>query len=183
MTRTGTTAQTPSAGDGTELPRPRRGAHWRWSRPRRALVAGGTPGRRPGPGRRHRGRRRGGHHTSAPAAHGRPPGGLARPTVAGKITALSGDDITVETNATTSVTVVTAESTKFETDSGPGGGSTSSASTLKVGDFIGVEGTKNSDGTVTATTVMIGRPARRARAARAVPAGRGGTPPAGAPSA
>ncbi len=59
---TGTTAQTPSADDGTELPRPRRGARWRWARPRRALVAGGTPGRRPRPGRRHRCRRRGGHH-------------------------------------------------------------------------------------------------------------------------
>ncbi len=83
---------------------------------------------------------------------------MARPTVSGKITALSGDDITVETNAKTSVTVVYSSSTTFKTNPGPGGGTTSSASALKVGAFIGVTGTKNSDGSVTATTVMIGRP-------------------------
>ena len=83
---------------------------------------------------------------------------MARPTVSGKITALSGDDITVETNAKTSVTVVYSSSTTFKADPGPSGGTTSSASALKVGDFIGVQGTKNSDGSVTASSVMIGRP-------------------------
>ncbi len=39
---TGTTAHTPSGDGGTELPRPRRGSRWRWSRPHRALVAGGA---------------------------------------------------------------------------------------------------------------------------------------------
>ena len=120
---TGTTAQKPSADGGTELPRPRRGSRWRWSRPHQALVAGGalaavlslgvatgagaattTPG------------------NSGGAAHGRPPGGTARPTVSGKITALSGDDITVETNAKTTVTVVYSSSTTFKDRSGAGRG-------------------------------------------------------------
>ena len=39
---TGMTAHTPSGDGGTELPRPRRGSRWRWSRPHRALVAGGA---------------------------------------------------------------------------------------------------------------------------------------------
>ena len=38
----GTPAHEPSGHGGTELPRPRRGSHWRWSRPHRALVAGGA---------------------------------------------------------------------------------------------------------------------------------------------
>ena len=47
--------------------------------------------------------------------------------------------------------------------SGPNGASSkSSASALKVGDFVGAQGTKNSDGTVTASSIVIGtgRPAR-----------------------
>jgi hypothetical protein len=181
---TGTTAQTPSEDDGTELPRPRRGSRWRWSRPRHALVAGGALAAILGLGVA-TGAGAGASTTTSPGAgaagHGRPPGGLARPTVAGKITALSGDDITVETNAKASVTVLTTSSTKFESNPGPsGGGTMSSASALKVGDFIGVQGTKSSDGTVTATTVMIGRPPQMGKGGAP---GRGGTPPAGAPSA
>ena len=173
---TGTTAQKPSADGGTELPRPRRGSRWRWSRPHQVLVAGGalaavlslgvatgagaattTPG------------------NSGGAADGRPPGGTARPTVSGKITALSGDDITVETNAKTTVTVVYSSNTTFKADPGPGGGTTSSASALKVGDFIGVQGTKNGDSSVTASSVTVGRPQQM---------GQGGRPPSGgAPSA
>jgi hypothetical protein len=173
---TGTAAQTPSADDGTELPTPRRGARWRWARPRRALVAGGTLAAVLGLGVA-TGAAAGAATTSpnaGAAAPGRLPGGLARPTVAGKITALSGDDITIETNATTPVTVVSTASTTFESNQEPSLGTTSSASALKVGDFIGVKGNKNSDGTVTATTVMIGRPPRM---------GKGGTPPTGAPNA
>jgi hypothetical protein len=109
---------------------------------------------------------------------------MARPTVSGKITALSGDTITVETNAKSSVTVVSSSSTTFKTNGGGGGGTTSSASALKVGDFIGVTGTKNSDGSVTATAVMIGRPAQMGRGGPGG-MGKGGKPPsgAGAPSA
>ena len=123
---------------------------------------------------------------SGAAAHGRPPGGMARPTVSGKITALNGDTITLETNAKSTVTVVYSSSTTFKTNGGAGGGTTSSASALKVGDFIGVTGTKNSDGSVTATTVMIGQPTRPGKGGPDGPgkggpggSGRGGRPPSG----
>ena len=129
---TGTTAQKPSGDDGTELPRPRGGSRWRWSRPHQALAAGGvlaavlslgaagvgadaataTPG----------------GDTVAP---GRPAGGMARPTVSGKITALHSDDIIVETHAKTTVTVVASSSTTFKSGPGPSGGATSSASALE----------------------------------------------------
>jgi hypothetical protein len=116
---------------------------------------------------------------SGAAAHGAPPGGMARPTVSGKITTLSGDDITVETNAKSSVTVVYSSSTTFKTNPGPGGGTTSSASALEVGAFIGVTGTKNSDGSVTASSVMIGRPPQMGKGGPGT-GSKGGKPPAGA---
>jgi hypothetical protein len=159
---TGRTVQSLAAHNESGLPRPRRGARWRWSRPRRAMAAGGVLaavlglGVASGAGAATTATTSG---NAGPAGHGAPPGGMARPTVSGTITALSGDDITVETNAKSAVTVVYSSGTTFKTDPGPGGGSTSSASALKVGAFIGVTGTKNSDGSVTATSVMIGRPA------------------------
>jgi hypothetical protein len=100
-------------------------------------------------------------------AHGRPPAG-PRPTVAGKITALSGDDVTVQTLGRTTTTVVYSSGTTFKSVSGSKGAtSASGASALKVGAFVAVHGIKNGDGTVTASSVVIG----------------GGPPPAGAPSA
>ena len=39
---TGPTAHTPSGDGGTELPTPRRGSRWRWSRPHRSVVASGA---------------------------------------------------------------------------------------------------------------------------------------------
>ena len=178
----GTTVDTPSGDGGTELPRPRRGSHWRWSRPHRALVAGGalaavvSLGVATGAGAAPTTSGNGG------GAHGRPPGGgIARPTVSGKVTALSGDDITVETNAKSAVTVVFSASTTFKADPGPGRGTTSSASALKVGDFIGVQGTKNSDGSVTASSVTIGRP-QMGKGAPGGGAGRNGGPPSGGPT-
>src|ERR1700733_2491185 len=112
---TGMTAHSPSGDGGTELPRPRRGSRWRWSRPHQALVAGGalaavlSLGIATGAGAATTT-----SGNSGGAAHGRARGGgMARPTVSGKITALSGDDITVATNATTSVTVVYSSSTRF----------------------------------------------------------------------
>jgi hypothetical protein len=189
---TGTTAQKPSADGGTELPRPRRGSRWRWSRPHQALVAGGalaavlSLGVATGTGA---GAATTTSGNSGGAAHGRPPGGgTARPAVSGKITALSGDDITVETSAKTSVTVVYSSSTTFKAGPGPGGaGTTSSASALKVGDFIGVQGTKNSDGSVTASSIAIGRPQRMGKGGGpggGGGSGKGGRPPSdGAPSA
>jgi hypothetical protein len=186
---TGTPAQKPSGDGGTELPRPRRGSRWRWSRPHQALVAGGalaavlSLGVATGAGAATTTA-----GNSGGAAHGRPPGGgVARPTVSGKITALSGDDITVETNATTTVTVVYSSSTRFTANPGPSGGTTSSASALKIGDFIGVQGTKNSDSSVTASSITIGRPQQMGKGGGAGGgggSGKGGRPPSGgAPSA
>jgi hypothetical protein len=108
---------------------------------------------------------------------------MARPTVSGKITALSGDDITVATNAKTSVTVVYSSSTTFKINPGPGGGTTSSASALKVGDSIGVQGTKKSDNSVTASSVTIGRPLQMGKGGPGG-SGKGGKPRSGvAPTA
>jgi hypothetical protein len=184
---TGTTAHQPSRDGGTELPRPRPGARWRWSRPSRALVAGGALAAVLGLGLgvgvgagASAGAATTGSAGARGAAHGRPPGGMGRPTVAGKVTALSGDDITVLTNGTTKVTVTSTSGTKFETGAGPKGGTASSASALEVGDFIGVEGTKASNGTVTASTVVIGRPAQ-GKGGPGGAAGRGARP-AGAPT-
>jgi hypothetical protein len=181
---TSTTAQQSSHDGGTELPRPRRGARWRWSRPRHALVAGGalaavlSLGVAAGS--------EAGAATAPGGTGGRPPGaGMTRPTASGKITALHGDDITLQTDAKSSVTVVYSSSTTFETDPGPGGGTTSSASALKVGDFVGVQGTKESNGTVTASSVTIGRPRHMGKGGPGggSGAGRAGKPPSGAPSA
>jgi hypothetical protein len=112
---------------------------------------------------------------------------MPRPTVAGKVTALSGDDITVETNAEASVTVAYSSNTTFKTSPGPSGSTTSSAAAVKVGAFVGVTGTQNSDGSVTATAVVIGRPAHMNQGARVGKGGapKGSKPPsgAGAPSA
>ena len=180
---TSTTPQHSSGGAETDLPRPRRGGPWRWSRPRHALVAGGelaavlslgaATGSAAGAATVPSG--------SSSAAHGGP---MTRPTVAGKITALKGDEITLTADATT-VTVVTSSNTTFKADPGPGGGTTSSGSALKVGDFVGVQGTKNSDGSVTASSITIGRPQRAGRGGPggSAGAGKGGRPPSGAPSA
>ncbi len=183
MTRT--TAQKPAGDDGPELPRPRRGARWRWSRPHRALVAGGALAAVLSLGVAAGAEAGAATTTSANSGAGvpgRPPGGgMARPTVVGKITALSGDDVTVETNAKAAVTVVSSSSTTFKADPGPSGGTTSSAAALKIGDFVGVQGTKNSDGSVTASSVTIGRPPSSGEGGG--PA-KGGKPPSGgAPSA
>jgi hypothetical protein len=111
-----------------------------------------------------------GTNPPAGAPKGAPPAGTGRPTAAGQITALSGTDITVQERDKTSETIVFSSSTTFRTMSG-----TTTSSALKVGDFIAVLGTKNPDGTVTATSVMTGAP----------PNGRGGPGghPAGKPPA
>jgi hypothetical protein len=112
---------------------------------------------------------------------------MGRPAVTGKITALNGSDITVETDGKTSVSVAYSSSTTFKANPGPSRGTTSSASALKIGDFVGVQGTKNSDGSVTASSVTIGRSQRMGKGGG--PGGgsgpsTGGKPPSGgAPSA
>ena len=69
------------------------------------------------------------------------------------------------------MTVVYSSSTTFKTMAGTRGSGTtssSSAAALKVGDFVGVDGTKNADGTVDASSVTIGT--------GMPPGGRGGPP-------
>ena len=173
---------TPSAGSG--LPAPCRGARWRWSTPRTTLVAGGALAAVPSLGA---GTAPAGAATataSSPAGpRGQPPVGAARPTVLGKVTALSGNDITVQTRGKKTTTVLSSSATTFKTMSGPNGtSSTSSASALEVGAFIGVLGTKNSDGSVTASSIVISTGPPPGRAGTWAP-GHRAAPPSGAPSA
>ncbi|HEX4128370.1 MAG TPA: hypothetical protein VHX67_12370 [Acidimicrobiales bacterium] len=184
---TGMTAQTPSDDDRTGLPRPRQGARWRWSLPGRALAAGGALAAVLGLGVTTGAGAATTTGQTGAAARGRPPGAMARPTVSGTITALNGDDVTVVTTAKSAVTVVTTSSTSVITNPGPGGGTTSGASALKVGGFIGVTGTRDGDGTLTAKTITIGRPPRMGRGSAGHRPGTGGRAPsasgAGAPGA
>jgi hypothetical protein len=88
--------------------------------------------------------------------HGpRPTAGLGKPTVGGKIIALSDNDITVQTRDKKSTTVAYTSGTQFKVLTGGTTTATSSASALKVGEFIGVQGTKRTDGSVTASAVVV----------------------------
>jgi uncharacterized protein DUF5666 len=155
---------------GGDLPSPAPDARWRWSTARRAMVGTGVVAAALSLGTVAAGAATTG--TSAPpsSARGGAPPGMTKPTAAGKITALSGDDITLKDKASTTVTVVYSSSTTFRAPSG-----SASASDLKVGESIAVTGTKNNDGTISATSIMVGGP----------PAGRGGPPghPGGKPPA
>jgi len=167
---------------GSELPEPHRGARWRWSKPRTTLVAGGALAAvlSLGAGTVAAGTATAGSSTPA-GPRGQPPGG-ARPTVMGKVTALSGNDITVQTRGKRSTTVVYSSATTFKTMSGPGGTSSGArVSALEVGSFIGANGTKNSDGSVTASSIVIGT-GPPPSAGNGAPAKRG-APPVGTPSA
>ena len=157
----------------TGLPRPRRGARWRWAAPRGALVGGGVLaavlglGAAAGAATNNAPRPAGG----APGASGTrgtsPPGsttlGGGRPTVAGRITALHGDDITVAVRAgpgrsgtSTAATVVYSGATSFKVVSAKSRtASVSSPSALKVGAFVAVQGTRHGD-TVDASAVVFG---------------------------
>lgn len=152
-----------------DIPQPAGGARWRWATARGALVGGGVLAAILSVGSA-AGASSTGHGSPPPStAHGKPPAGMAHPTTGGRITALSTDTITIETRTKKSQTVSYAATTTFRSMKG-----TSSASALAVGDFVTVIGTQNSDGSVTATSIMLGRP----------PAGRpgaGSRPPKGAP--
>jgi len=139
------------AGTDSVLPRPAVGSRWRWATPRRALVGGGVLAAALGLGSVAAGAvTTNSGPPSSPGQHGRPPAGMTRPTRGGKVTALSGDTVTIQTRGGTSQTVTYASTTTFRTGSG-----TSNSSALKVGDFIAVKGTTNSDGSVSATSIMI----------------------------
>jgi hypothetical protein len=130
------------------LPYPPKGSRWRWATSRRALVGGGLLAVTLGLGSTTAGAS---GPPSTSGQHGTPPSGMGRLTAGGKVTALSGDTITIEARDKSTETVTFTSATTFRTMSG-----SSRASALKVGDFIGVEGTKHSNGSVTATSVMIG---------------------------
>jgi hypothetical protein len=170
----------PALSTAAPLPRPPRGSRWRWSTPRTALAAGGALAAVLALGAS-----TAGAATSTAArpagALRQPPSGAAHPAVIGKITAISGNDVTVQTQAKAQITVMVSSATTYRTLSGPNGSPSSAGeSSLKVGDFIGVQGTRNSDGTVTATAVLTstGPPP-------GAPAGPGkpGTSPPGSPPA
>ncbi len=74
-----------------------------------------------------------------------------------------------------------SSATTYKTMTGSQGATaTTSASALKVGDFVGVQGTKSSDGSVTASSIVIS--AGPPPGSRVGPV-KGGRPPAGAPGA
>lgn len=175
--------RTPSAR--SELPEPRCGARWRWSTPRTTLVAGGALAAvlSLGAGTAAAGAATATASSSTPAGpRGQPTAGASRPTVLGKVTALTGSDVTVQTRGKKTTTVVSSSETTFKTISGPNGTpSSSSASALKVGAFVGVLGTKNSDGSVTASSIVISTAPPPGGAGGAP--GHRGAPPSGAPNA
>jgi Domain of unknown function (DUF5666) len=159
----------------THLPRPRGNARWRWSPPRRALVAGGTLAVVLGLGAGGAGAATSGSTSGSgqppSGAHASSGGARSQPTVSGKVTGLSGDDITLQTQGDKSVTVVYSSNTTFKAMAGTRGAGTtssSSAAALKVGDFVGVDGTKDANGTVSASSVTVG--------SGMPPGGRGGPP-------
>jgi hypothetical protein len=165
----------------THLPQPRGNARWRWSTPGRALVAGGTLAAvlglgAGGSGAATSGSTSGSGHAPS-GAHASSGAARSQPTVGGKVTGLSSDDIIVQTQGNKSVTVVYSSSTTFRTMAGTrGSGTTSSSSAaLKVGDFVGVDGTKNANGTVSASSITIGT--GMPSGGRGGPPGRKGTPP------
>lgn len=139
-----------AAGTDSSLPRPAVGSRWRWATSRRALVGGGVLAATLGLGGAAAGAATANSAPPSPAHHGRPPAGRPRPTTIGKVTAVSGDTITIQSRGGTSRTVTFASTTTFRTTTG-----TLTSNAVKVGDFIAVKGTTNSDGSVSATTIMI----------------------------
>jgi hypothetical protein len=90
--------------------------------------------------------------TKPPQRFGHPLG--ARPQAVGKVTAVAGSTITITPDSHIGMvtTINVSSSTKYE--SGPN--QSSSLSAVKVGAFIGAEGTVSSDGlTLTATSVQL----------------------------
>jgi hypothetical protein len=161
------------------LPQPRGSARWRWSAPGRAAVAGGTMAAVFGLGAGVAGATSSSASSSvsssgsasgaatAPAGPGQRPSGT-RPTVAGRITALSGNAITLRTRDNSTTTVDYSAATTFASLSAKGTTSTTSAAALKVGAFVGVRGAAQSNGTVSASRITV---------SPGPPGGRG-TPPA-----
>ena len=107
------------------------------------------------------------------AGPGGPPGGQ-RPTARGMVTGVDATTITITDDSGQTITITTSGDTTFETF-GTSGPQSASRSDVTVGQQIGVLGTTASDGTVSATRVMVGTP-------QGAPNGQGGPPGGGAPS-
>jgi hypothetical protein len=134
------------------LPQPAPGSRWRWTSARRVAVGGGVLAAAIGLGGAAAGASTP-HGSKAPPSTSRsamPPGRGQRPMAGGKVTALSGDLITVESGKSRTSQVEFTSGTTFRTTSG-----TTTSADLKVGEFIAVEGTRDTDGTVNAKSIMI----------------------------
>jgi hypothetical protein len=120
---------------------------------------------------------------STPASPEQTRGGT-RPTVAGRITALSGSAITLRTRDNAVTRVDYSASTTFTSLTAKGTSSSASASALKVGVFIGVRGTTHSNGTVSAARITVSTTPPGGRVGPPAAGGRGaGTLPGAAPQA
>jgi hypothetical protein len=149
------------------LPKPPRGAKWRWSAPRRMLVGSGVLAAALSLGGATVGASAtSSTHPSSSQAPGQAPPRGTQPTTGGRVTGLATGAITISTRAKTTQTVTYSSATTFRTRSG-----SSSSLSLKVGQFVTVEGTKNADGSVTAKSIMIS----------SAPPGRPGQGPGGRP--
>jgi hypothetical protein len=73
------------------------------------------------------------------------------PRAGGEVTAVSGATITVKDRAGASVTITTTATTEFQVN-----GDNAGLADVKVGMFLVAEGTKNSDGSLSATDVRAG---------------------------
>ena len=73
------------------------------------------------------------------------------PHADGQVTAVSGSTITINDRDGTAVTITVTGSTTYDV-----AGATAKLSDIKVGMFLDAEGTLNSDGSLTATTVRAG---------------------------
>lgn len=170
------------------LPQPRGRARWRWSTPGRAAVAGGTMAAVLGLGAGVAGATSATTASPAtnapPASQKRPPQGT-RPTVGGRITALSGNAITLRTRDNSTTTVDYSASTTFTALGAKGTASTTTASALKVGAFVGVQGTTQSNGTVSASSITVSTGQPPGGPGRPPAGGRGGmgAPPGATPAA
>ena len=140
-----------AAGCSPNLPHPTTGSRWRWASSRRAVVGSGVSAVVLSLDSATAGAPVDGASPLSRGQRGTAQTGMPHPTTAGQITSLSGDTATIQALDKASRSITYSSSTTFRTMSG-----TSSAAVLRVGDFIAVMGTKKRDGSVAATSVMIG---------------------------
>lgn len=81
--------------------------------------------------------------------------GIQLPRVGGMVTAVSGSTITVTRRNGSALQIDTSSTTVFSTAPGRSASSTGSLSDVKTGSMIAAEGTKNTDGSFSATRIVI----------------------------